>query len=442
MDAAYPDSVAASADRAQGQSGTSKCPTFAYRKPKTIEANILQGGRAPGLYPLHRLAPVPDTIDPRLSALDKLGDLHLTIKGVIEQEPEEPHIAPDVLLALCHHIKTRDLSDVEVQGLLTQPNQTGFPCLSQNDTVHILAAYYEAKQAHHGRGETSLVTHRGATFAARVTLRRARRASEDLTRRDLSAMRLRELRDALELAATAEDILLRRPTSKRRRMEEFKAIWRLDAGFIQRRVGMDCDAVCSVDDIRDTLVLCSKYGQCIIPERLLWSEYKADIAAQEAGTAAADEAGVPILRQPEEVVYRTTDWDLLAYSTRSELVWCLPPAPPWWYAFIDSVIPALHDASLDLEQQGRTMRFRLPLPRELPKRAKLCDLVDIFPPVFTVGEAIRRFLSFEYAEGVWWFDDPSHAPADLAAGTLLDTDEDGGGYDSDGSDDCDWTDYH
>ena len=151
---------------------------------------------------------------------------------------------------------------------------------------------------------------------------------------------------------------------------------------------------------------------------------------------------MPNLRQPEEVVYRTTDWDLLAYSTRSELVWCLPPAPPWWYAFIDSVIPALHDASLDLEQQGRTMRFRLPLPRELPKRAQLCDLVDIFPPVFTVGEAIRRFLSFEYAEGVWWFDDPSHAPADLAAGTLLDTDEDGGGYDSDGSDDCDWTDYH
>ena len=90
---------------------------------------------------------------------------------------------------------------------------------------------------------------------------------------------------------------------------------------------MDCDAVCSVDDILDTLVLCSKYGQCIIPERLLWSEYKADIAAQEAGTAAADEAGVPTLRQPEEVVYRTTDWDLLAYSTRIELVWCLPPAP-------------------------------------------------------------------------------------------------------------------
>ena len=88
------------------------------------------------------------------------------------------------------------------------------------------------------------------------------------------------------------------------------------------------------------------------------------------------------------------------------------------------------------------MRFRLPRPRELPKRAQLRDLVDIFPPVYTVGEAIRRFLSFEYAEGVWWFDDPSHAPADLAAGTLLDTDEDGGGYDSDGSDDYDWTDYH
>ena len=97
-------------------------------------------------------------------------------------------------------------------------------------------------------------------------------------------------------------------------------------------------------------------------------------------------------------------------------------------SFIDSVIPALHNASLDLEKQGRTMRFCLPLPRELRKRAQLCDLIDIFPPVFTVGEAIRRFLSFEYAEGVWRFDDPSNTPADLAAGTLLDTDEDGGGY--------------
>ena len=32
-------------------------------------------------------------------------------------------------------------------------------------------------------------------------------------------------------------------------MEEFKAICRLDVRFIQRRVGMDCDAVMSVDDI-------------------------------------------------------------------------------------------------------------------------------------------------------------------------------------------------
>ena len=64
------------------------------------------------------------------------------------------------------------------------------------------------------------------------------------------------------------------------------------------------------------------------------------------------------------------------------------------------------------------------------------------PPVFAVREANRRFLSFEYEEGVCWFDEPLHAPAYLAAGTLLDTDEDGGGYDSDGSDDCDWTDYH
>ena len=78
----------------------------------------------------------------------------------------------------------------------------------------------------------------------------------------------------------------------------------------------------------------------------------------------------------------------------------------------------------------------------MPERAQLRDLVDVFPPVFAVREAIRRFLSFEYEEGVWWFDEPSHAPADFAAGTWLDADEDDHGYDSDGSDDCDWTDYH
>ena len=31
-------------------------------------------------------------------------------------------------------------------------------------------------------------------------------------------------------------------------------------------------------------------------------------------------------------------------------------------------------------------------------RARLRDLVDIFPPVFAVGEAIQRFLSFEYED--------------------------------------------
>ena len=81
---------------------------------------------------------------------------------------------PDMLLAICHHNKTRDLSGMAV----AHPNKTGFPCLSQNDTVHILAAYYEAMRVLHcGRTETTLVTHRGATFAARVTLRRAHRGA-------------------------------------------------------------------------------------------------------------------------------------------------------------------------------------------------------------------------------------------------------------------------
>ena len=50
-------------------------------------------------------------------------------------------------------------------------------------------------------------------------------------------------------------------------------------------------SVISVDDMRDTLALCSKYGQCTIPERLLGREYEANIAAQEARTAAADGRG-------------------------------------------------------------------------------------------------------------------------------------------------------
>jgi hypothetical protein len=43
------------------------------------------------------------------------------------------------------------------------------------------------------------------------------------------------------------------------------------------------------------------------------------------------------------------------------------------------------------------------------QRAQLRDLVDITPPVFAAREAIRHFLSFEYEEGVWWFDEPSEA---------------------------------
>ncbi len=37
--------------------------------------------------------------------------------------------APDMLLALCHHISTHDLAVSAVRELLARPNEDGFPCL-------------------------------------------------------------------------------------------------------------------------------------------------------------------------------------------------------------------------------------------------------------------------------------------------------------------------
>ena len=80
-------------------------------------------------------------------------------------------------------------------------------------------------------------------------------------------MRLCELRDALELAATAEDILLRRPTSERRGMEEFQ-------GHLAPRRPLHPEGWpglrCSHIRGRHAGHACflQQVGRCTIPERL------------------------------------------------------------------------------------------------------------------------------------------------------------------------------
>ena len=57
------------------------------------------------------------------------------------------------------------------------------------------------------------------------------------------------------------------------------------------------------------------------------------------------------LSQPE-VVYQTTDWPSITYSTK-QLVWCLPTLTQWWHSFITQVLPDLADAVFELQQQGQ-----------------------------------------------------------------------------------------
>jgi hypothetical protein len=74
-------------------------------------------------------------------------------------------------------------------------------------------SYYQAIPR--GRGQ-AFAHHPGSLLAARVTLSRAARSIEPLSRKvyhpvygDLHQMRVRELRDALELVETSKDIILR-----------------------------------------------------------------------------------------------------------------------------------------------------------------------------------------------------------------------------------------
>ena len=74
-------------------------------------------------------------------------------------------------------------------------------------------------------------------------------------------MHLRLLCDCLELKATAQDIILQRPTAERRCTREFAAAWCFDATSLQRRVGWG-GMVPRVDEVRTSQALLTKYGSC------------------------------------------------------------------------------------------------------------------------------------------------------------------------------------
>ena len=53
-------------------------------------------------------------------------DLSPAIANAIQQDPiGEPYLAPDMLLALCHHASTHDLSESAISKLLARPNLDG-----------------------------------------------------------------------------------------------------------------------------------------------------------------------------------------------------------------------------------------------------------------------------------------------------------------------------
>ena len=145
-----------------------------------------------------------------------LSDVHLNRRYLIL------FFSTEDLQQITHTPLFLNPSDSAKPLLLSQPNATGFPCLSPADTVAILDGYYQAMAAlPRGRGQLSFAHHSGALLAARVTLSRAVRSIRPLSHKvyhpvygDLHKMRVRELRDALELKETAKDIILRRPTRR------------------------------------------------------------------------------------------------------------------------------------------------------------------------------------------------------------------------------------
>ena len=67
------------------------------------------------------------------------------IPDVIKKDHDgEPCVAPDMLLAICHHVSADDLSESEVRELLARPTWEGLPCLDATTTWTILSACYDS----------------------------------------------------------------------------------------------------------------------------------------------------------------------------------------------------------------------------------------------------------------------------------------------------------
>ena len=336
----------------------------------------------------------------------------------------EPYIAPDMLLALCHHASTHDLSESAISELLARPNLAGFPCLDVTNTSSILSAYYQSLQGgktqsargstrarrrrHAKRGQPGV--HIAARIVARVTLTRVTEALEKLPGLAFSGggspMHLRLLRDCLELKATAQDIILQRPTAERRCTREFAAAWLFDAPSLQRRVGWG-GLVPHVDEVRTTQALLTKYGSCT------------GVGTWMDDVGCADRIGGPD-GYDRDYARRTTTFRLPLstsplrplhpfFTTEHDFVWCLPPGPLWWEQAMKEVRWTLYLAATEAAQQGGSLRI-LPPPKVRPDHLPLSRAVTIDA---ADGPALRRvrrmFLGWSAYEDIgdyesfgWW----------------------------------------
>ncbi|MFZ8927457.1 MAG: hypothetical protein ACO3CU_11950, partial [Candidatus Nanopelagicales bacterium] len=332
--------------------------------------------------------------------MQTLCDLSPVIADVTQKDHSgEPYVAPDMLLAICQYIEAHNLSEREVCELLARPNWEGFPCLDATTTSTVLSAYYDSDRAGPDAGagtdwppaaEALPSIHIGARIAARVTLVRVERALEALPRLAFSGpgnrMHLRRLRDCLELKATAEDILLQRPTGARRRTREFAAAWLLDELNLKKHAGWD-GAVPSVDEVRTTQDMREAYGTCHVVGTWL----------DDAG--CADHIGGPdtydreIARQQQIFCLPSDTSGSLplhpVFTTEHDFVWCLPPAPFWWEQAMRQVRWTLYHAATEAANQGGSLRLRPP-PKTKPDPFLLRRAVVIANADPHGGQALRR----------------------------------------------------
>jgi hypothetical protein len=184
-------------------------------------------------------------------------------------------------------------------------------------------------------------------------------------------MRVRELRDAIELVETDKDIILRRPTHKRRDMPEFRAAWRNDKDVLMRKL----TGHLAVHEIRDSLDLARDYGVCHVPGALASDEAWTDRSEAEDRQLDIEEAGIA----PTQVEFRVTNWSAEPYTTKQRIVWALPTMPRDWHPFLWPMWTTLQDAALALEHTGHNLSLRRQLAPP-PRVVRLDALVDVSPP--------------------------------------------------------------